>query len=365
MNNNLKCIDMKTNYFSSTKSTSIFYLILGFSMAISSCGSYKNSTYYDRDGIYGSDENESYNTERNVDKYKDYFGALREKNEQEQVFTDVENYSSIQDSVNNQTRTEKHSYSGWGNNQQPINVTIYDNSWGWNNYGYNSLWNYGWNWNFGWNSWNGPNTGYGWGWNNWYGPNVGYGWGWNNWYGSNIGYGWGFNNFYNPYYGYYGNQYNYSYSNGIRGGRSSGRVSGRYDLGRPGIANTNENYSIGRRNNGSNGIRNSELGSPRSNNGIRSNVVNPRSVNNNTRSYSTSRSDYDTPRNYTPTRVDTSTPRGEIESPRNYSPVRGESSSPRSESSSPRSYSPSPSYGGGGGFGGGGRSGGSGGGGRR
>ena len=340
---------MKTNYFSSAKSTSIFYLILGFSLLMVSCGSYKSSTYYDRDGIYGSDENENKTTEKNVDKYKDYYSTLREKNEQEQVFTDVENYSSIQDSVNNQTGTEKSNFSGWGNNQQPINITIYDNNWGWNNYGYNSYWNNGWNWNLGWNSWYGTSIGYGWGWNNWYGPNMGIGWGWNNWYGPNIGYGWGFNNFYNPYYGYNGyygynsNSFQYSYSNGIRGGRSAGRVSGRYDFGRSGIASTRDDYSVGRRSNVSNGVRNSDQISPRSNYSVRSNDANPRSINN-------------TPRNYTPTRSDTSTPRGDSESPRSYTPVRVESSTPRGESSSPRSYSPS--SGGGGSFGGG-RSGGS------
>jgi hypothetical protein len=345
MNNNLKCIDMKTNYFSSAKSTSIYFIIFGFSMLMVSCGSLKSSTYYDRDGIYGSDENENRAAENNVDKYKDYFSALREKNEQDQVFTDVENYSSIQDSVVNQSETERTSYSGWGNNQQPINITIYDNNWGWNNWGYNSLWNYGWNCNLGWNSWYGPNIGYGWGWNNWYGPNIGWGWGWNNWWGPNYGYyGWGGYNYNNPYY--------YSYSNGIRGGRSSGRVSGRYDFGRSGISSTRDNSSIGRRNNITNGVRNSDQSSPRSFNSVRSNDSNPRSINSN-------------PRNYSSTRSEITNPRADNESPRNLTPIRVEPSSPRGESSSPRSYSPSPSYGGGGGSFGGGRSGGSGGGGRR
>ncbi len=319
---------MKTNYFSLAKFTSFFYFIFGFSLVLVSCGSYKNSTYYDRDGIYGSDENENKNSDKNVDKYRNYYSTLRERNEQEQVFTDVENYSSIQDSIYNQTGTEKSSYSGWGNNQQPINVTIYDNNWGWNNWGYNSLWNYGWNWNFGWNSWYGPNIGWGWGWNNWWGPNFGV-------------YGWGINNFNNPYY--------YSYTNGIRGGRSSGRFSERYDFGRSGIANTRDNSSVGRRNNVSNGYRNSDSRSASSLNPIRSNDENPRSISNN-------------PRNYTPSRSDVSTPRIESDSPRSYSPVRTEPSRPRSESTSTRSYSPSSN----GGFGGGGgRSGGSGGGGRR
>jgi hypothetical protein len=369
---------MKTNYFSSSKSTSFFYLILGFSMVLVSCGTYKNSTYYDRDGIYGSEDNETKRTEKNVDKYKDYFSALREKNEQEQVFTDVENYSSIQDTVNNKSEKTTSNYSGWGNNQQPINVTIYENNWGWNNYGYNSHWNYGWNWNLGWNSWYGPSIGYGWGWNNWYGPNFGYyGWGYNNYYHPYYGY-YGYNGYYgnNWYYGYYDNPRYYSYSNGPRGGRVNGRVSGRYDFGRSGIASGRDNYSVGRRSNITNGTRNSDQISPRSYNSVRTNDANPRLEINNTRDYSPTRGELnsprggsETPRNYTPVRVETEYPRGESSSPRNNTPVRVESSYPRSESSSPRSYTPSPSYGGGnyggGSYGGGGRSSGSGGGGRR
>ena len=323
---------MKTNYFSSSKSTSIFYLILGFSMVMVSCGSFKSSTYYDRDGIYGTDEKETKTTEKNADKYKAYFSSLREQNEQEQVFTDVENYSSVQDSINN-SPTGTTSYSGWGNNQQPINITIYDNNWGWNNFGYNSYWNNGWNWNLGWNSWYGSSIGYGWGWNNWYGPGYGnYGWGWNNWYYPYYGY--------NGYNGYNSNSYQYSYSNGIRGGRSAGRVSGRYDFGRSGIVNTRDYNNIGRRN-FTNSVRNSDQSTPRNYNSVRSTDVNTRTENSSTRAEVSTRVTNETPRNYTPVRV--------------------QSTYPSSENSSPRSYSPSS---GGGDFGGG-RSGGSGGGGRR
>lgn len=348
---------MKTNSFSLTKSTLFYSIFLGFCMMVVSCGSFKNSTYYDRDGIYGSEDNENRTSEKNVDKYKEYFSSLREKNEQEQVFTDVESYSSVPDSVSSKSDAVKSNYAGWGNNQQPVNVTIYGNNWGWNNYGYNSLWNYGWNWNFGWNSWYGPSIGYGWGWNNWYGPTIG--WGWNNWYYPYFG--WGINNYYNPYYGYYGyngyygNPYHYSYSNGIRGGRYSGRISDRYDFGRTGIANTRDNNSIGRRNTISNGVRNSEQNAPRSYNSVSSNDVNPRNYSPSRVETSSTRSESETPRSYTPVRVESSYP-SENSSPRSYTPVRVESSYPRGESSSPRSYS-SPSYGGGsygGGFGGGG-----------
>ena len=360
---------MKTNYFSSAKSISIYSIIGLISVILASCGSYKNSSYYDKDGIYGSDENgKDYKVEnRNSDKYKEYFSSLREDNQQGEVFTDVDNYSTTKDTINSNKNTESYSsgYAGWGNNQQPINVTIYDNNWGWNNYGYGSSWNYGWNWNLGWNSWYGPSIGYGWGWNNWYGPNYGYyGWGYNNYYN---GY---YNNYYSPYYN--GHYNNYSYSNGIRG-RSIGRVGGRYDFGRNETGNRNN--SPGRGNSVYNGVRNSNGITPRRNETSTPRNTTPRGEISNPRSYTPTRTENSTPRNYTPTRSenqtprsDSYTPRSENVTPRSYTPTRSESSSPRSENySTPRSYTPSSNSGGGyggnsgGGSGGGRSSGGSGG----
>jgi len=338
---------MKTNYFSSAKSISIYSIIGLISVIMTSCGSYKNSSYYDKDGIYGSDENsKDYKVEnRNSYKYKEYFSSLREDNQQEEVFTDVDNYSTNKDTIksnkNNTTESYSSGYAGWGNNQQPINVTIYDNNWGWNNYGYGTHWNYGWNWNLGWNSWYGPSIGYGWGWNNWYGPNYGY-------------YGWGYNNYYNNYYSpYYNGHYNnYSYSNGIRG-RSSGRVGGRYDFGRNDTGNRIN--SPGRGNSVYNGIRNSNEITPRRNETSNPRNLTPRSEISNPRSYTPTRTENGTPRNYTPTRSENQTPRSESYTPRSenvtprtYTPSRSESSSPRSENySTPRSYTPSSNSGGG------------------
>jgi hypothetical protein len=247
---------MKTNYFSSAKSISIYSIIGLISVVMASCGSYKNSSYYDKDGIYGSDESskETKVVNQDSDKYKEYFSSLREESQQEEVFTDVDTYSTYKDTVNinknNNTESYSSGYAGWGNNQQPINVTIYDNNWGWNNFGYGSSWNYGWNWNLGWNSWYGPSLGYGWGWNNWYGPNYGY-------------YGWGYNNFYNGYYGnYYGGYYNdnYSYSNGIRGRYRND--NGRYSIERSNNDVRNNNIRV---NSANNTIRNSNSVAPRRN----------------------------------------------------------------------------------------------------
>jgi hypothetical protein len=347
---------MKTNYYFSTKSISIYLIIGLISSVITSCGTYKNSSYYDKDGIYGSGENgkEYKVANRNSDKYKEYFSSLREDNPKGEVFTDVDNYSTNKDTINsnknNNTESYSSGYAGWGNNQQPINVTIYENNWGWNNYGYGNHWNYGWNWNLGWNSWYGPSIGYGWGWNNWYGPNYGY-----NYYGYNNYYNGYYNNYYSPYYN--GHYNNYSYSNGIRG-RSSGRVGGRYDFGRTDTGNRINSPVRG--NSVYNGIRNSNEITPRRNETSTPRYTTPRIESSNPRNYSPTRSENDTPRNYSQTRSENSTPRS-------YTPSRSESSSPRSENySTPRSYSPSSNSGGGyggssGGSSGGGRSNGSGG----
>ena len=46
---------MKTNIFF-TKKTLLYPLIVFFSILMTSCGSYQNSSYYDSDGIYGYTE---------------------------------------------------------------------------------------------------------------------------------------------------------------------------------------------------------------------------------------------------------------------------------------------------------------------
>ncbi|WP_344816176.1 hypothetical protein [Flavobacterium cheonanense] len=330
---------MKTNYFF-TKKISIYSVFGVLALIGTSCGSYQNTSYYDNDGIYGSTDNKPKQTEEskaNSAYYKEYFSSL--KQESEEVFTDVETYSSYNDTVSrNQSQTEVN-YAGWGsNNSENIIVNVYDNGWGWNNWGWNNGWgmnnwgwnNWGWNNGWGWNNWYGPGWGWnnwgwnnGWSWNNWYGP----GWGWNNgWYGN----GWGWNN------GWNGN--NYAFSNGRR--------------------NTNYNNNI---NNGLGNRRVSNIGNTRNTNTIRSSYQTDgvRRTNTTVRNPNTTRNDSQTGgvRTTSPTRNDNNTVRPTT------SPVRT-STNTRSYDS-PRSYSPSPSSGGGGSFGGGGGGGRSSGGGRR
>ena len=326
---------MKTNSFF-TKKISIYSLLGFFALIVTSCGSYQNSSYYDNDGVYGSNEKPKQKEESksNNGYYKEYFSNLNKDNEQ--VFTDVNKYSSYNDTIkkngniNNNVNQNQSDYAGWGSNPDNVTVNVYGNNMGWNNFGYyGSNWGYGsgyygnyWGWNSG---WYGPS----WGWNSWYGPS--WGWGWNSWYGpswyGNYGYGcygnnWGWN------YGHLG--HNYAYSGGRRNSNFIGNEFG--------------NYS-GRRSSSVTGV-------PRSYN----NSVAPRSsANYNTRNYNnTPRANYsnqnynNTPRNY-----------NSNSTPRNYN---------NNTNSSTRSYTPSSSsprsYGGGGGSyggGGGGRSGGGGG----
>ena len=52
---------MKTNYLSKLKTYRFLHLFVG-SLALTACGSYQNSSYYDNDGVYGSDtQNVTYN----------------------------------------------------------------------------------------------------------------------------------------------------------------------------------------------------------------------------------------------------------------------------------------------------------------
>ncbi|WP_131387670.1 hypothetical protein [Flavobacterium suncheonense] len=339
---------MKTNYLSGRK-LSIYTLFGLVGLLASSCGSYQNSSYYDNDGVYGSDRprTETVNkySEENMaqaNKYKEFFGSYRDEYpENNEVFTDVEGYTSQN---NDSTKVANKSYAGWGENSDNVTINVYSNDYwgGW----YTPYW--------GWNSWYSPRWSWGWGWNSYYGSYWNVGWGWNYPY-----YGWGW---YSPYYyGYYGpgwSWYNH-YHGYYRDVAYNGGTRGRY-------YNGNGNYYR----NAGNG-RSSAIGAPRSAQ-PRSTFANPRS----------SQYQNDTPR---PTfsnprgsegnqgsgspRINTPRSNEPKSTPRTYSEPR--SSSPRSysepRSSSPRSYS-APSSGGyssprssgssGGGSYGGGRSGG-------
>jgi len=328
LTNNKNAIDMKTNYFSSKKLS--IYTLFGFGvMLLVSCGSSKNTSYNDNDGIYGGTNNSSKREVVATDnKYKEYFSKLNQENQE--IFTDVENYSSTNDTINKDTSVETNN-NGWGSNPTTTTVIVYDNfygnNWGWNNW-------YGPSWGWGWNSWYGPS--WGWGWNSWYGPS--WGWGWNNWYGPS--WGWGWNN------GYYNNHY--VYGNGRRDTRYT--ANNRYE----GIGS---NRYIGSRNQSTVTPTRYNTSTSRSNTNTSRdyNTTRPRPATSNSRSNTTpSRNNNNTetrPNSTTPSRNNTYTPSNS--NSRDYTPTRSNEPS--------RSYSPS--FGGGGSSsGGGGRSSGGGGG---
>ena len=152
---------MKTNYYFSTKT--LYVALFGLLIPITtSCGSYQNVSYYDNDGIYNDTQTSRQRTVANEtpNKYQEYFKSLNDELKNE-VITDVDNYSSFQDSTVVTTTSNENinrTYSGWGSNSSENVTIIYnDNSWGWNNWGWNN-WGYG--------GWYGNNWGNNWGWNN-------------------------------------------------------------------------------------------------------------------------------------------------------------------------------------------------------
>lgn len=305
---------MKTYYFLS-KNLSVYSLFGLIALVFTSCASYQNKNYDETDGIYSNSSRKQNTTTEDSGYYKGYFGSLQDNS---QVITDVENYYSETDSIQGDSIRYANRNAGWGSSSQDINVTLYDNSFGW---GYSPFWNAGWGW--GWNGWYGS----GWGW--------GLGWGYNPWFYG----GWGY---YNPYWyggwgGHYHNNFGYAYGNGPR-------YSGNYGVspGRRTTAYTSGRYaSTGRR---------TDATFRTSNNRNSYTVRNSPNTRFTTRNSGMTRNS-----NYVPSRNTT----------RNttVSPTRNNSYTPSRNTSPTRSYTPSSGGGrsSGGSYGGGGRSGGGGG----
>lgn len=324
-----------------------------------SCGTYQNKSYYDNDGIYGSQRQETgavstdtkdSNVSEANQKYKEYFGsnANNYSDDQSESFTDVENYSSTTNQ--NQGEDSDSNYGAWGTNTEHVTINVYDNSWGWGGYNYGYWGNY---WGYrpwrtgiylGWNSWDyGWSNPY-WGYSGYYGPS----WGWYNpyYYGGYYGY----NNHWNNGY-YYGNDYVYN-----RGRRGSAYNGNRYST----ENNSTNNYAPRRRGSSLSPRSNDGFQNPRPAQPPRKREVRPEGSSENT-FYNTPRPRPNTesvPRPRTEsglkTREFSSPPRS---NPSNNTPrPRSESSSPRSSYESPRSSSSSGSNSGS--FSGGGRSGG-------
>ena len=230
---------MRDNYQFKNK---ILILAAGLTgILLVSCGSSRSA--YDDDGIYGSEPERTVavvETQNNSAYYKNYFdnaGSDYDIVEEEEVFTDVEEYSS-QRAVEQEPEqaTEKQysvGYSSWEDSGDNVTINVYNNRPFYNNWWNRPYWNTGWNggWYGGWNV-------------GWYGrPYVGvsWGWGWNNycptWYSG----------YYGP--GYYGGGY---YYNGYPYYRNTAFINSRRTAYRSGFGNRgyyNRNSIVNRRGN--------------------------------------------------------------------------------------------------------------------
>ncbi|RZJ61791.1 MAG: hypothetical protein EOO45_23010, partial [Flavobacterium sp.] len=143
---------MKTNY-SPLRKISLYSILGILGVAVSSCGSYQNTSSYENDPIYGSSANGNRGYQYNdgqVTQYRDgdvsgqnmnykaYFQSL-ENQYPATSFTDVDEYSTYNDTV---VVVENYNNAGWGEGSDNVTVNVYDNG----GYGYNNF--YG-----GWGGW--------------------------------------------------------------------------------------------------------------------------------------------------------------------------------------------------------------------
>lgn len=198
---------MKTNALI-TRKTPLYFLIGFLSLAVTSCGSYQNSSYYDNDGVYST------NGEKIVIKdnqpnsasvqYKQYFSSLQSTGGSGEIFTDVNSYGNNYNTENDSIQAPSTGYPSWGSSPQETTVVAYPDSywsigfgWGYPYYGYGYGYPYyGWGYPY-----------YGWGY-------PGYGWGY-------PGYGCGY-----PGYGYgYAHATPYAYNYSRRGSSYGGNYN--------------------------------------------------------------------------------------------------------------------------------------------
>ncbi len=280
---------MKTNNFS-FRNTFIYPSFIFFSILLTSCGSYQNSSYYDSDGIYGTTE--SRNTERVVtnNPYKNYFSSLQNDSAPTEIFTDVTDYSNYE-SLNDTLQNSSTNYADWGNNPKTTSINVYTSPWS-----ISSGFGFGYPY-FGYSY---PYYGYG---HPYYGSfYYGYDYPYYSWgfpsynYGYSYYHGGGYSN----YYGY--NNRHYSYNSGRRGSSYSNTTSvNRYSQNRIGTYNgTNPaNYRNSEINNAT---RNSTLLNRKSNVQTQNNYPNNFNRSRTTDNNAQQNTDYSRNQNYTPTR---------------------------------------------------------------
>ena len=88
---------MKT-YYLFTQKNAIFSLFGLLAVLTTSCGSYQNSSYYDNDGVYGSErpniQTENRYSEQNIEQSNKYAQQFRNMQDDYTYFTDVDSYNT-------------------------------------------------------------------------------------------------------------------------------------------------------------------------------------------------------------------------------------------------------------------------------
>ncbi len=251
--------------FFSLKTSLKVAILASIGFFVASCGSYQSSSYYGEDGIYGtssapevaqSNKNNPPSTTKKSDLqngkyYKDYFSKKAQEydyinDENVDVFTDVDNYSSVDPTLDTSNQDEvyyNNSYGAWGDNPTKVNINFYSSP-----RPYYSYWGYSYPWYF--------NHHY---YDSFYDPYY---------YGGYYGhYGWRWRHHYNPFYryhyrnhwGYYGHGYtnyhnrsyypyrsNVSYTRGYRSSvpsRRSASTASVVGQNRSGVSKTNSRVS--------------------------------------------------------------------------------------------------------------------------
>lgn len=326
-------MQINNSFLTKTPYLAVFSLFI----VLASCGS-SQYTGLDNDGIYSSESAVEYQEEVAQTEpesssntfYKNYFKEKSleyqlPEDEEDEIFTDVEDYESDYAVAQDTLDTEYNSYAGWGQENTSVSITVNTGF----NYGY-PFWGHYNPWYYGYSYY--PYSYYGWGYYNpWYYPTPYYGY-----YGGYYGGG---------YYAYGGRGLAYSssrrgnyYGNNYYGSRNSNLYNSRTSTRRSSLGNT-YNSALSPR----------TTTRPRTSTNTNTSTPRPSTT---TRPRTTTRPEVGTNSTPRPRTTTTTKPKTKSNSGTKATPRKRTNSTPRS--STPRSYSPSSTSGGSPSFSGGG-----------